>query len=169
VVALLFCPLGLTILFGISLMWVKSSAEGRPRPAGLGYAGLALASLVLAAVIWAIGGASAIYPELDYQCTVRDAGEFIDYNGSDLPLSAALVCSEETIELVPVWVNPLLFLLLAAVPGFLAAAYLAWKRQRVSGPSVRGDGATDRGESRGATALAVTPRASSGQPASIAA
>jgi hypothetical protein len=136
-VALLFCPLGLLLLVGISLMWVKSKAEGRPAPAGLGYAGLALASLILAAVVRAIGAASAVYPEIDLQCIVRDAGEFIEYNSSDLPLRRELVCTEETIELVPVWVNPVLFLLIAAVPGFLVIAYRVWKRQRVS--SLQGD------------------------------
>jgi hypothetical protein len=129
------------LLIGISLMWVKAKAEGRPAPAGLGYAGHALASLILAAVVWVIGAANVVYPEIDYQCTVRDAGEYIEHNSSDLPLSSELVCSERTVELMPAWVNPLLFLFLAAVPGFLVMAYLAWKRQQERDRSPNGDGA----------------------------
>ena|ERR1044071_6332120 len=131
-VILLFCPLSLMLLFCIFLMWVKSKAEGRPAPAGLGYAGLASVSLILAAAVWAIGETSLIYPELDVQCIVRDAGEFVDYNSSDLPLRGELVCTEETIELVPAWVNPLLFILLGAVPALLVTAFMVWNRRQGS-------------------------------------
>ncbi|SDK58514.1 hypothetical protein SAMN05216298_0662 [Glycomyces sambucus] len=133
VVVVLFCPLGIILLVCIGLMWAKSTAEHRPAPAGLGYAALAFMCLVAAAIVWGVGGVALIQPEVDLECSARGAGEFVGYESSELPLRGELVCAEGTFQMVPPWVNPVLFTLLAGVPALLATAVLVWRRRRSTG------------------------------------
>lgn len=126
---LLLTPAALMSCVLVTRAATRAHRENRPAP-HLVLASLALGLLALALPTHAYGQMTMFHFNIDEQCPARGAGEFIDFQESFLPISGVLECTNQSIQLVPAWVNPTVTALLAAGTGATLAASIVWIRNR---------------------------------------
>lgn len=123
------CPLALVALIALIVLRISHSSKGVQRSRSLGLAAVAVAGLFAIVIVYGYGEfEAAFYQDVEMLCPVNGAGTHTGWENSELPLHRTLLCSEGNVELVPAWVNPVLFALFAAVLGFFTAALVTWRR-----------------------------------------
>ncbi|WP_030161867.1 hypothetical protein [Glycomyces sp. NRRL B-16210] len=124
------CPIAVAVLIALLIAGARNRRQGVRAPRSTVFAAVALGSLCVAILAYDAGTLSLFRFEVDELCSSYEgAGSFVGYRESSFPISGKLTCSERTVQLVPFWVNPLVFLSSAAASAFAVAAVVAWRRR----------------------------------------
>jgi hypothetical protein len=124
--ALATCPV---IVFGLIAFTLVRVARRAPARRATVFTLAAVTAVLAAATVYGLGTAATIYHEMEDACRAHHVGEFVHYESTGMPLGGELFCADATIQLVPAWINPAFFLLLAAAVAFTATAILEHRRR----------------------------------------
>lgn len=125
----LLCPVGIFVLAGLLFTMVEARCQGVRVARRTVFTAAALTALCIATAVYLFGTLSGFELFDDELCQSLEAGKFVSHRSFTLPLSEVVECSEQTVELVPFWVNPALAVLLTAALGFAAMALASWRRR----------------------------------------
>lgn len=127
---LLGCPVAVAVLITLLIAGARNRRRGVRAARSTVFTAAALGSLCFAMLVYDAGALSLLHFEVDELCSSYEgAGSFVGYRESSFPLSGELTCSGRTVQLVPAWVDPLLYLSSAAALAFAVAAVAARRRR----------------------------------------